>query len=514
MRGHQVRNLACVLSVAVMVILTGCGGGGSVMTGTPAPNGFTNSNLMGSYSFQYSGSDVNGAPLVAAGQFTASGSGTISGGAIDLNDVEDGVLLSPSTSNGSILNTSTYAVSSDGETVITLQTNSTQVPTLALQVTLTSSSHGLLSAFDSNFAGTGTIDLQNTTATLPSNVAFSVSGVDLSVGIQAGIAGNLAVSGTAINGGSVVDVVAPGLFQSPDARDITVSGSIAADASNPGRSVVTLVAAAGTLTFASYIVDSTEVNLAEIDDVAGFLVGGQGFAAAGLGNQALSGNYAFTASGEAGNKLQSFTSGGVFTASSTAITGGEIDVHSTQVFPVANLSNATYSSDATFARIDMTLTSGNGSFEYIAYPTNENSLQMIEIDNTTAFSSATAYKQSTTTAPSGAFAMDVGGIAFTKSKIALFQTAVGQIMASGTGITGLLQINNFQEARFLQNAALSGSTISSTDTFGRGSNLTIAGSGFTGYTFAYYTVDGSRVLTNEIDNTRLGTGELFAQTTP
>lgn len=524
MRGNPVRGLAVLFfGIINFVFLSGCGGGGgNVMTPPPMGN-FTNGNLKGNYAFSYQGSDAAGAPFVAAGQFSANGSGMITVGAIDLNDDDGagGIFFSPGTNNGTILGTSTYSVAADGETTVTLNVQGSAFP-LILQMTLASSTQGLITAFDSNFSGSGTIEMQNTAALLPTNVAFAVSGVDLTTFQEATFAGNLLVNGGAIMAGtSVADFVAPGVFVTPDERDTTISGAITADAANPGRNTVTLVTQAGTFAFAVYVVDNTHVKIAQTDLTSGFLLGGEGFAAPGVGNQQLAtGNFAYTVSGEAQDGA-TFAAGGVFTSKGGAITGGEQDVHSApgKVFPVETLANEAYSSDATFARIDMKLSESDGTFEYIAYPTSEGSVLLIEIDNATGFSAGTAYVQSTTSAPAGNFALNITGLAITtKHSIPDVQDVVGQIMIASTTITGDLNINNLFNSpkNLLPGLGLSNSTIAAPDAtgLGRGNplNLNSGALGNSGYALSYYTVDGTRVLLLETDGLRVSTGQLLMQT--
>lgn len=517
MRGSPVRNLAAVLTLAVIILLSGCGGGGVGVT-TPPMGNFTNGNLKGNYAFSYQGSDVNGFPFVAAGQFAANGSGMITGGAMDLNDSIDGLLIAP----GAIQGTSTYSVSADGETSVTLNVlTAGGVQTLGLQMTLSSSTHGLVIAFDNSFSGSGTIDMQAANAAIPTpaNFAFALSGVDNQTIQEAMFGGNILVSGanTITTGSSVADIVSPGLGIL-DTDDSAFSGTVTPDPVNPGRSVLQLTTAVGVFGFAAYAVDATQVKIAEIDVVSGFLVGGDAFAAPGTPNQQLAkGNFAYTVSGEAHNGA-SFAAGGVFTSNGTgAITGGIQDLHSSQVFSGQNLANEAYASDPNFARVVITLNDGTAPFAYAAYPTSEGRVMLVEIDGATngdceCFASGIAYQQSSTTAPSGPFALNITGLAITKHSI-VTQDVVGQIKISGTTVTGNLNINNVQATnKLLTGAGLTNSTTSAPDsTFGRGTGMTLT-SGNVAFGLDYYTVDGSRVLLLEVDGTRVSTGQLLAQT--
>jgi hypothetical protein len=533
MRANPVRSLGVVLGLAIftVIFLSGCGGGGGQIA-TPPPGGtFTNSSLMGSYAFFYQGSDVNGSPFVAAGQFTANGSGMITSGAIDLNDATLGI-LSPGLGSGTIASTSTYAVSSDGETTVSLQV---QAGCITLQMTLASSEHGVVTAFDGApngcanpvffFSGSGTIDMQTVGAAVPANFAFSLTGIDLSIGDEALFGGNIAVTGgtTIQAGGSEADIVAPGLFSPPDTADTSLTGTLTPDVSNPGRATLVLTSSTlgASFSFAVYIVDSTHLEVAEVDTSSGFLLGGEAFVAPAAGNQQLTkGNYAYTVSGEAQNG-GSFAAGGVFASNGSGmITGGIQDLHSTGgVSNGQSLAATAYTSDPNFARIVLTLNDGTVPFEYAGYPTSDGRLMIVEIDQVIkgdceCFAGGTGYVQTSTSALSGSFALNIMSLA-RSGKILLEQDAVGQITVSGSDVTGDLNVNNGQaKGDVLVDIPLASSTISTPDsTFGRGTMLSLQSGdlGNAGYSLSFYTVDGTRVLMTEVDKTRISTGQLLLQ---
>lgn len=522
MSGNPVRSLAVLLfGIINLVILSGCGGGGGNVVTPPPMGNFTNGNLKGNYVFSYQGSDAFGVPFVAAGQFSANGSGMITGGAIDLNDEVDGVIVQA----GAIAGTSTYSVAADGETSVILNVPTSSIPTFTLQMTLASSTHGVLSTFDTSFSGSGTIDMQAAGAAVPTNLAFVLSGVDLVTFNEALFGGNLSVNAgtTIITTSSVGDILAPGLSL-VDTADTTLSGTVTLDSNNPGRGVLMLASANATDTFnfAFYIIDGTHMKLAEISDTqAAFLLGGDGFAAPGTPNQQLvKGNYAYVVSGETNFQTAiAFAAGGIFTTDGNGkITGGVQDLQSTKLAAGQTLAATTYTSDPNFARIVLTLTDSNPTtFQYALYPTSENSVLMVEIDaavngDCECFASGIGYQQTSTAAPSGSFALNVTGATVKHGQP---QDVVGQIAVSGTTVTGTLNIVNLTvKPQLNPNIPLSSSTISATDSLGHGNALTLnsADLGSASYGLSFYTVDGKRVLLMETDDKRVSTGLALQQT--
>ena len=109
--------------------------------------------------FSVAGTDVQGAPYAIVGSFTANGSGGngqggITGGTIDLNDPA----LSAPVANAAI-SSSSYSVGVDGRGKATLNTSS-PFGTIVLDFVLQDSAHGLVTEFDGNASGSGTLDVQ------------------------------------------------------------------------------------------------------------------------------------------------------------------------------------------------------------------------------------------------------------------------------------------------------------------------------------------------------------------
>jgi len=510
------RNFIFIVAAAGLFTLAACGGGGGNVVTPPPPQGnFTNASLINNYAFFYQGTDSIGNPLAVSGQFVADGQGHISSGAIDIEDL--GVSF---VSASPILSSSTYTVNADGQTAVTLNLQGA-VP-LTLQMTLASSAHGLITEFDVDGSGSGTIDAQNPaqlSTPLTGNFAFNVSGVDGNFE-ETIMGGNLLVNaGGAIPATqSVFDVVEVNV--GVDSHDTGVNGSLSPDPLNPGHGQINLTSPginSVPLVFSYYVVDNTHLKIIEIDGA--FFTAGEAFAAPGTSTQLANASYAYTASGES-RKLTPQAMGGVFVSNgSGGITGGVQDLNrnaSGNSHSKETLQPSTYTPDATLARIDLILNANGTIFEYAAYPTLNGTVLLAEIDGKQSTVSGTAFQQTATDAVQGSFAINLSGLAVNQSAD-LAQDVVGQVtIASGGATTGTLQINNIFVALPQPNIVLSSqSMLAALDTpiTGRGNPFTLESTelGSSGYSLSYYVVDDNTVLLLEMDNRRVSTGLMLKQ---
>jgi len=164
-------SLFLALTVA-LIIITGCGGGSSVSFPPPVGS-FTNANLSGPFAFSYTGSDPGGF-LAVAGSFVADGAGNITSGTQDINS---GLLNSPT--KAAI--TGAYVVRADGRGTANL-VSPAPVGNTTLDFVIVAGGHALVTRFDRNATGSGTIDQQTSSAfsnaVLAGPFAFSLSGID------------------------------------------------------------------------------------------------------------------------------------------------------------------------------------------------------------------------------------------------------------------------------------------------------------------------------------------------
>jgi hypothetical protein len=517
MNRNAVRNYAfMMLAVAGLLTLTACGGGGNVVMPPPPQGNFTNASFINNYAFFYQGSDSSGNPLAVSGELVADGQGHITSGLIDIDDA--GTVLSAS----QILSSSTYTVNADGQTAVSLVLEGA-VP-LTLQMTLASSSHGLITEFDIDGSGSGTIDAQNPlqlTTPLTGNFAFNVSGVDGGLE-ETTMGGNLLVNagGSIPSTQSVFDFVEVNV--GVDSDDTGVTGSLAPDPLHAGHGQINITSPNlpipnTQLVFSYYVVDATHLKVIEIDNE--FLTAGEAFAAPGVSTQLANASYAYTVSGES-KRLTPQAMGGVFVSNgSGGITGGVQDLNrnaSGNGHIKQTLQASTYTPDANLARIDLILDASGTNFEFAAYPTLNGTVLLSEIDGKQSTVSGTAFQQTATDAVQGSFAMNLSGLAVNQSAD-LAQDVVGQVtIASGGATTGTLQINNVFLAPPMPNIVLSSKSILAaldTPVTGRGNPFTLESTqlGSSGYSLSYYVVDDNTVLLLEMDSLRVSTGIMLKQ---
>src|ERR1700690_1256580 len=110
-------RLVLPIILSAIAVLAGCGSSSTTIT-PPPTGGFTNKNLDGTYVFSVAGIDQSGAPFAMLGTLTAdgtggNGSGRITGGTVDVNDLNTAIFTTGPIPNASISG-GTYSVSVDG----------------------------------------------------------------------------------------------------------------------------------------------------------------------------------------------------------------------------------------------------------------------------------------------------------------------------------------------------------------------------------------------------------------
>jgi hypothetical protein len=129
---------------------------------------------------------------------------------------------------------------------------------------------------------------------------------------------------------------------------------------------------------------------------------------------------------------------------------------------------------------------------------------MVEIDKLAA-ASGVAFAQSATGEPSGSFATNISGASASGE-----QDAGGQIIVTNGTVSGTLDFNNAVNGTVdIGLGLLSGTTITATDTNGRGT-MTL-NTGVPDFQLVYYTVDGKTVLMMETDAVHVVLGTMAAQ---
>jgi hypothetical protein len=486
---------------------------------------YSDGTLTGPFSFSYSGNDKSGF-FGAAGSFQADGQGHIISGVEDVDNTTTGASIQVPISG-------TYVVNPDGRGTIVLNSGGGQSTVNTLQFALSTNQHGLLTRFDANFTGSGTVDQQNLDALSGSDTVvtgpyvFRTAGADQSFN-PLGIAGRFTAngSGTVPNTAAVVDVNDNGTIKS---SDTTLNGTYAFDPLFPGsgRGTLTLTSTStGTIKYAFYVVDSTHLRLVE-DDSTAFLEGdaysgvtGSSFSPATL----ASGNYPFIEGGNSTTGL--YSAGGIFTSDGTGnISGGIFDQNNAGTQTATGgvtMGTCTYAVNSTTSRIDLRLQLASGACpatdssttaEFAAYPTAQGTVLLLELDTIANAGGVAALQSATPATFSGNVTFRLAGQGIIHNNIALIQgDASGQVNFLGTvASTGNLDINRFNAVYSGDPVNTTTTTIVAPSTLGRGTAVISGTNPNVTYNLAYYTVNANTALVWSTDVTRNAIGAIVQQ---
>jgi hypothetical protein len=423
-------GIVLLLALSTLSLLVGCGNNGNAAAVPPPSGKFGNSNLTGTYVFSVSGLDTNGAGYAMVGAMIADGSGKITGGTVDIVDQELTPAFNLAISNG------TYSVGVDGRGQAIIATSSANPfgTSLTFDFVLANSSQGLITEFDSNASGSGTLDLQTanlTQASLAGPYAFSFSGVDPGGSGSFATAGafTLDANGNIVSGTGVEDFNDNGLLPSSDQ---TLTGQVILGPSSTPASA--LNAGPNLFTYDVYAINATHLKFIEIGQVP-VLVG-----------DAFSQPSATIATGPMAFTLAGLTGGNPSALGGFMVTdgAGNITNASTEDININGTTGSGVSFSATYAA------SGPGRFElsnfagfaggsaYAAYPSS-GGLLMLEIDGA-GITSGAAFPQSTTAfgAASQGYGLNLTGINTvieTEGGPPEEVDDVAEFIASGTGDT-------------------------------------------------------------------------------
>jgi hypothetical protein len=529
----SVRNgIVLLFALSTLSLLIGCGNNNNIAPIPPPSGSFSNSNLTGTYVFSVSGTDANGATVVLVGSFAANGGGKITGGTIDMNDADFSLQTTPIApiSAAAISGGSTYNVSVDGRGQAVLGTT-TPFGTITLDFVLSSSSHGLITEFDENASGSGTLDLQTsglTQGSLTGPYAFSFSGINS--GLNAPLTtvgaftldanGIISAGGEDFNNG---DIASPYSNQS-------LTGQVILGPASPALTTLT-TPSFETLTFDVYAIDSTHLKFIEMD-TSPILVGdaySQPSATISASTNAftLSGFLPFSAS-----SAVPLAAGGIVTTDGGGGIAGTEDYNSggnTSTNPISFSANYSNAGSVTPSRFVLSnFSSFVGGTEYAAYPSS-GGLLLMEIDNS-GITSGAAYTQSTTafgTASEG-YGLNLTGLNILGTvtggeeevdDIAEFTAdATGSCDSFGDTLCGIIDENFAPLSGGLQPIAgmALGGSYGNIDTTGRyglsaaagNSNISTLNGGFN---LNFYTVDGTTFPFVELDQGQIATGVFVLQ---
>ncbi len=524
---------------SVTITATGAAGSGTASaTILFSSASLTNNGSTGQYVIAFQGIDLSyGYPISVAGSLTTTGSassttGSISsGGEIDINSLNYGLATPAQITGGSF-----QVGPVDGRTSLTLtnSSNSSQIPSFTLQVTLENSQHALLIDFDTFATGSGTLDAQNSASfsTLNGNFSFDFSGVDTTYFSSNGVILPVYAAGTFVaNGNSipvnptnaptnVQDVIENALQTPIVTNDQTLSGSYSNPDANGRGTILMNSTPLGTVNFAYYMIDQTHLKIVEIDPSQTLALAGDVFSAPAIPTP-LAGPVSFTAGG-ATVQLGPYVLGGVFTLNGTSLSGsGALDNNTGTQSQINNtiqsgslINNTGTGFVPSRYVLSLTTKSPSGTLQFGTYMTNTTppSAVMVEIDTFTGGATGQAFQQTAGGSNTGSFAVNLTGVGSSKSLGTFEQDITGQVglTANSTTVTGTLDINN---------AATSSSPIvsSSTSTLwnapatnGRGTAVWKTSNGAI-FKLGYYVINNSTVLLLDTDTNRVAAGTLAKQ---
>jgi hypothetical protein len=493
------RLLLPAIAVLSLAFLVGCGSSSNKVV--PPPSGaFSDKNLNGTYVFSVTGSDSTaGAFLTMAGTFVADGAGHITGGTIEANGAATGQLPPTTVSSG------IYSVGVDGRGGfrngggLTLQAGSN---TFTFDFVLSSSEHGLITEYDGNGTGSGTLDLQATVtqAALAGPYAANLSGVDSSGNPLSTLAGfTLDASGTMSSG------IQDFNDSSTAFASLSLSGTVTVGAAGaPGTAQMVTQTTLGTMTLDVFPVDASHLKFIETDGKA--FLAGDAFPQL---SSVPAGTNVFTLAGldYRGTSPVPFVAGGFL------VTDGSGGVSSTSAEDINDAGNVTtqisfsglYTTTLTNGRTTVALTGfNNGSLAstttFAAYP-SAGGLQLMEIDGS-GITSGVAYPQST---PAPALASGQGyGLNLTGSNASGFEEDdIAEFTNNSGTFTGLVDYND--QGSLNGDKRFSASYAADSSNSGRGQ---VTSSSFN---LISYMVDSSTAVFVETDSNQVGLGSFSEQ---
>jgi hypothetical protein len=496
------RLFMALAAITGIVFLAGCGSSSS----TPVnQEGFTDASLSGTYVFSSSGTDVNGAPIAIAGAFTANGSTSspsITAGTVDIVDPEfenDGG--PPSFTAAQAVSSGSYEVSSDGRGQVTL--NIAQYGAYKFDFALDSTSGGVISEFDSNGTGSGTLSLQTAiTSFTPATYSFSVAGAN------GGVTGPLALAGafSVDASGNVSGIEDYNDNLIVDSSGLTLEAGVATLGSGTGPGQIPIASASFPLTFDFYPIDSTHFKLIETDYLQ--FVSGDAYTQTG-GATIPTSSMAFTLEGGVSAPLGI---GGFITISGTS-TNGLADVNDGGTVVGGTSFSGTATTPGTDGRVVLA-TSGVGDAvsTLVAYP-SASGVVLLELDSNSLTEGLAVTSAGVAPANSTGYAFDLSAINtndgegdFEEDDIAQFTTN-----SSGGSFTGVADIND--EGTTSANNAITG-TYGAAQTSGAYSLTATLSNSDVLADFNAYPAASGQFLILETDSNQIGTGVFFAQTSP
>jgi hypothetical protein len=496
------KGIVLIVTLATISLLVACG------SSSPKPNpvGATKNSLNGTYVFSSTGVDTNSLFLAMAGTLNANGSGGITGGTMDLIGSD---IVAPSPVAQPITGGS-YTIGADGRGQITINTTtinpntgSSEGVNFTLDFVLMSASHGLITEYDNQGTGSGTIDLQSavTQSQLAGSYAFGVSGTGIgSSPAPLATAGAMTLGSTGSVTVGVEDINNDGI---PSFGQISTASVVSLGAT-PGTA--TIASSAGSsFTFDVYPIDSTHLKLIETD--GSFLMVGDAYTQA---TSLPTGALVYTMAGldtssipmGVGGWLNTDSNGNILTSLEDFNDGGNVNT--------SPLSPGGGFAPLSTGRSQLSLTSfvngGTndlaGSYLFAAYPftySGGTGIQLLEIDGAGVTSGA-VYPQTSTTLASANYGFNLS--AFNSNGE---EDDIAQFLTSSSGFNGAVDLNDLGVLTFDKTLTGSFPNSPAVDTNGRG----VATTNY--FSFNFYVVDSSTTILLENDSDQVGIGTFQSQ---
>jgi hypothetical protein len=491
-------GIVLLLALSTLSLLVGCGSS-SPTAQAPPSGGFSKSNFKGTYVFSISGTDANSSTesfFSMVGTIAADGNGNITGGTVDINDPNiGGVFLAQTVSPNK------YTISQDGRGKGTL---ATPEGNFTLDFVLTSNGHGLITRFDNLGSGSGTLDVQGSTAQSSlQSLAFSLSGVDSSFTFLLGSVGGFTLDSNGNITAGTQDFNEG--TSSAGLSDLPLTGSVVLNSSTSGTAVLS-TSGLGALSFDVWVIDSTHLKLIETD--ANAVLSGDAFTQQ---TQFSAGQLVFTLVGSDSSGVALVAGGFVTSDVNGNLTNGIEDFNDGGV--AASQPAFTGSCTSFVAgRCQLLLTGfSNGisqMFQFAAYPSS-GGVQLLEVDSLGQLQGA-AYAQSATSfAASEGYGLNLSGTnGLEVDDIAEF--TAGTASASPNMTPGILDENDLGTP--LGPVSFSGTYTPDASVDGRGSiTVPSINTQIGTLNLEYYVVDASTVLFIEVDSSQVGIGTILLQ---
>ncbi len=503
----SVRNgFVLLLAISTLSLLISCGGSSSPTPVAPPSGGYSPTNFSGTYVISIEGADANfnadtESFFAIVGTIAADGNGNITGGVVDINDPDlgaPGIFLAQNVS------ASTYTVGPDGRGTGTLVT---PVGTFSLDFALTSNGHGLITRFDQNGSGSGTLDLQQSTSqSALTAVTFSLSGTDATSEFLVDSVGAFTLNSSGIITGGNQDFNENG--SSAGLADLNLGGSLVLTSGTAGTAVLSTASGFGTMGFDVWVIDSTHMKLIETDTNA--VLAGDAYTQPST--SIPSGVLAFTMSGGDSSGTALAVGGLAQSAGGGTITSGIEDYNDGGVANTVPNFTGSCTTVSSFGRCQLALTGfSNGvaqAFTFAAYPSS-GGIQLLEVDSLGILQGSAYVQSATSFAASEGYGLNLSGDNGAEvDDIAEF--TADSVTASPNMSPGIMDENDLGTPN--KPETFTGVYTPDSDSDGRGSiSVPSLQYGIGQLNAEYYVVDGSTMIFIEVDGGQVAVGTFELQ---